>query len=195
MARGASFAHFPSSTLFSRFWERSPGMDRNFSYQAAIFCVLLAIWLVFSGQFDGFHVSLGILSCFVVTWISSDFLFRDRETSLKIRWREASRLPGYIGWLFYEIVLANLHVLRLSFQPGEMADVKPQIVRFKTELRSEFARWVLANSITLTPGTVTVKVEEDELYVHAISVVAAKGLEGEMEARIKRIFEPEEADA
>ena len=113
-------------------------MDRNFSYQTAIFCILLAIWLVFSGQFDGFHVSLGILSCFVVTWMSSDFLFQDREVSMKIRWREASRLPGYIAWLLYEVVQANLHVLRLAFQPGEMEDVKPQIVRFRTELKSEF---------------------------------------------------------
>lgn len=170
-------------------------MDRNFSYQAAIFCILLAIWLVFSGQFDGFHVSLGILSCFTVTWMSSDFLFRNREVSSRTRWREVSRLPGYLAWLLYEILLANFHVLRLAFQPGEMEDVKPQIVRFKTELKSEFARWVLANSITLTPGTVTVKVEDDELYVHAISAAAAKGLEGEMEARIKQIFEPKEDEA
>jgi multicomponent Na+:H+ antiporter subunit E len=170
-------------------------MDRDFSYQAAIFCILLAIWLVFSGQFDAFHVSLGILSCFVVTWMSSDFLFPNREVPMKIRWREASRLPGYVVWLLYEIVLANLHVLRLAFQPGKMEDVEPQIVRFRTTLKTEFARWVLANSITLTPGTVTVKVEDDELYVHAISVAAAKGLEGEMEARVRRIFEPEEGEA
>ncbi len=170
-------------------------MDRNVSYQAVVFAILLSIWLVFSGQFDGFHVSLGVLSCFVVTRMSSDFLFSDREVSLRVRWREALRLPGYLAWLLYEILLANLHVLRLAFQPGEMADVEPQIVRIRTKLRGEFSRWVLANSITLTPGTVTVKVEDNELVVHAISAAAAKGLEGEMEARIKRIFEPEGGEA
>lgn len=195
MACGRIRLDFVIDAVFPVVSDGGPGMDRDFSYQAAIFCILLAIWLVFSGQFDGFHVSLGVLSCFVVTWMSSDFLFPNREVSMKIRWREASRLPGYIAWLLYEIVLANLHVLRLAFQPGEMEDVQPDIVRFRTGLKTEFARWVLANSITLTPGTVTVKVVGADLYVHAISVAAAKGLEGEMEARIRRIFEPEEEDA
>ncbi len=170
-------------------------MDRNFAYRVAVFCLLMPVWLVFSGQFDAFHVSMGALSCFVVTWMSSDLAFRNREATARSRWREATRFPGYLAWLLYEIVLANLHVLRLAFQPGGMEDVKPQVVRFKTGLKTEFARWVLANSITLTPGTVTVKVEGDEFWVHAISVHAATGLQGGMEERIKQVFEPEEEAA
>lgn len=169
-------------------------MDRNVIHQIAIFFMLLAIWLIFSGQFDRFHVTLGILSCYLVTWMSSDMLFQRRDIPFAIRWREAWRLPGYLAWLLYEILMANVHVLRLALDPRGMDDVKPQIVRFETKLKTEFARWVLANSITLTPGTVTVKVDGDDFYVHAISVHAALGLESEMEARIKRIFEPEEAD-
>ena len=169
-------------------------MDRNVFYQLAIFCILLATWLVFSGQFDRFHVTLGVLSCFLVTWMSSDMFFPKRDIPFGIRWREAPRLPGYLSWLLYEILVANVHVLRLSLHLRGPNEVKPQIVRFETKLKSEFARWVLANSITLTPGTVTVKVDGDDFYVHAISVHAAKGLEGEMEDRIKRIFEPEECD-
>lgn len=167
-------------------------MDRNVFYQIAIFFILLAIWLVFSGQFDRFHVSLGILSCYLVTWWSSDMLFPKRDVSFGVRWREASRLPGYLSWLLYEILVANVHVLGLALHPRGMSDVQPQIVRFETKLKTDFARWVLANSITLTPGTVTVKVDGDDFYVHAISMHAAKGLEGEMENRIKRIFEPGE---
>ena len=169
-------------------------MDRNVFYQIAIFFLLLAIWLVFSGQFDRFHVTLGVLSCWLVTWMSSDMLFPNRETSFVIRWREASRLPGYLAWLIYEILIANVHVLRLALHPRGLDEVQPQIVRFETKLKSEFARWVLANSITLTPGTVTVKVDGDFFYVHAISVRAVEGLEGEMEDRVKRIFEPEGGD-
>ncbi len=169
-------------------------MDRNLFYQIAIFFMLLAMWLVFSGQFDRFHVSLGVLSCYLVTWMSSDMLFLKRDISYQIRLREASRLPGYLAWLLYEVVVANVHVLRLALHPRGLDDVKPQIVKFETKLKTEFARWVLANSITLTPGTVTVKVDGDDFYVHAISVHAALGLEGEMEDRIKQIFEPEEVD-
>ena len=56
------------------------------------------------------------------------------------------------------------------------------------DLRSDFAKVVLANSITLTPGTVTMKVEENTVYVHAISRKAAESLDGSMETRIARIF-------
>ncbi len=169
-------------------------MDRNVFYQIAIFFILLATWLVFSGQFDRFHVTLGVLSCFLVTWMSSDMLFQKRGIPFVIRWRQASRIPGYVGWLLYEILVANVHVLRLALHPRGPDEVKPRIVRFETKLKSEFARWVFANSITLTPGTVTVKVDGDDFYVHTISVHAAKGLESDMEDRIKRIFEPEEGD-
>ena len=170
-------------------------MARNVFYQIGIFFILLATWLVFSGQFDGFHVSLGILSCILVTWMSSDLLFPKRDTPLKARWREVWRLPGYMAWLTYQIFVANVHVLRLALHPRGLREVKPRIVRFETKLKTEFARWVFANSITLTPGTVTVKVEGDDFYIHAISRYSALGLEGSMEARIQRIFDPEGEEA
>ena len=65
------------------------------------------------------------------------------------------------------------------------------MVRFKTHLKTDFAKWVFANSITLTPGTVTIRIDDDEFYVHAISEYTAKGLEGEMEKRIAAVWEPE----
>jgi multicomponent Na+:H+ antiporter subunit E len=160
-------------------------------YRILTFCLLFLLWLVLSGLFDPFHLTLGAISCALVTWMSSDLLFEDRSVSLSARVRQLIRLPGYALWLLYEIFLANLYVFRLSLRPSGLGDVRPKVVRFKTHLKTDFAKWVFANSITLTPGTVTIRIVDDEFYVHAISEHTAKGLEGEMEKRIAAVWEPD----
>ena len=155
-----------------------------------IFILILANWLIFSGIFDAFHIGLGVLCAGIVTWISSDLLFEDRSKSIRGRLREISRLPSYLVWLLWQIVLANVYMLKLALSPGGLEEVSPRVVRFKTKLKSDFARFVLAQSITLTPGTVTVKIVGDEFYVHAISKAAADGLDGAMEGWIAHVYEP-----
>ena len=66
--------------------------------------------------------------------------------------------------------------------------LEPQMVKFKTTLKSSLARLLLAHSITLTPGTVTVNIQGDEFMVHALTRETADGVPGEMEDRIKRVF-------
>ena len=153
------------------------------------FLVLFAAWIVLSGAFDLFHLGLGVLSAGVVTFLSSDLLMADRRDRLWSRIVEAYRFMGYLCWLLVQIVLANLHLLRLVLTPAGIREVEPEVVRFKCGLKSEFARYILANSITLTPGTVTIRVDGDEFWVHAISKISARSLSGEMEARIARVFE------
>ncbi|MCB1229538.1 MAG: Na+/H+ antiporter subunit E [Verrucomicrobiae bacterium] len=161
-------------------------------YRLLIFALLMATWLVFSGLFDAFHTTLGILSAAFVTWISSDLLFADRKTTLSRRIRQAGRMVHYLLWLLWQVVLSNIDILRLALSPSRMKEVQPRIVKFHTGLKSDFEKFMLANSITLTPGTITVKILGDAFYVHAISKHAADGLDGEMERRIAAIFaEPE----
>jgi len=160
-------------------------------YRILTFCLLFLLWLVLSGLFDPFHLSLGVISCALVTWMSSDFLFQNRSLGFGTRLRQLIKIPGYAGWLLYEIFVANLYVFRLALRPAGLGDARPQVVRFKTHLKTDFAKWVFANSITLTPGTVTIRIEDDEFYVHAISDYTAKGLEGAMEKRIAAVWEPE----
>ena len=157
-----------------------------------IFLLLYLTWVLFSGLFDAFHLSLGVISCGLVTWMSSDLLFGEREKPVGRRLVEGARLVGYFGWLLRQIVLANFAVLRLAVVPGAMKEISPSIVHFKTRLKSDFAKVLLANSITLTPGTVTIRIVGDDFYVHAISRQAAAGLDGEMERRIARIYGWEE---
>jgi len=144
-------------------------------------------WVVLSGKFDAFHLSLGVISCGIVAFASGDMLFSARNVK---------RLPGqwlrfiaYVPWLLYEIFRANLHVMRLVFHPRMMDVINPQMVKFNSRLESEMARFIYANSITLTPGTITVYVSLYGAFtVHAIDDASAAGLPGEMESRVGAIF-------
>ncbi|MEM9478796.1 MAG: Na+/H+ antiporter subunit E [Verrucomicrobiota bacterium] len=163
-------------------------------YHVLIFCILLLNWLVFSGLFDVFHISLGVICCAFVTWLSSDLLFTDRSTPLSHRFREFARAPGYIVWLIGEVFKSNVHVLKLALSPNTKNLVRPRLIRIKTPLKSQFGRYVLANSITLTPGTVTVNMHDDELLIHCIDKASADGLDGSMDERIANVYEPEILD-
>ncbi len=155
-------------------------------YTALFFALIFLIWVVLSGYVDLFHLSLGLLCCALVTWMSSDLLFADRTAPLRSRIVQSGRLLSYTSWLLWQIVLANLKLLRLAFGPRERW--RPQIVRYECGLETDFEKYLLANSITLTPGTVTIKILGNTYYIHAINDEAAAGLDGEMERRIAHIF-------
>ena len=99
------------------------------------------------------------------------------------------RFLMYLPWLLYQIVLSTMHVTFLALHPRMKDQIDPTIVTFKTKLKTNIAKVALANSITLTPGTITVRIEDQVFYVHAISRKAAAGLPGEMEDRLARVFE------
>jgi multicomponent Na+:H+ antiporter subunit E len=155
------------------------------------FILMFGFWLLLSGKFDLFHLALGVISSLLVSWMSSDLLFMDRTK--KGRLMEVWRFILYIPWVLREIVLSALHVTWLALHPAMKEKIAPRIVNFKTTLKSDAARVTLANSITLTPGTITVRIEGDVFTVHALSDKAASSLPGEMEERIARIFTGERA--
>ena len=163
-------------------------------YRISIFVLLLATWAVLSGKFDAFHLGLGVLSSLIVTVISQDLLFADRRKGLGERLGEAGRLVKYVFWLLWQVALANLHVFKLAMTSAGQAEMAPRVVKFKTKLKSDFAKFVFANSITLTPGTITIQIKGNQYVVHAISEAVAKDLlTGEMEKRVAAVFEPEAA--
>lgn len=160
--------------------------SRTALYRCVVFVMLMVTWVIFSGFLDVFHLTLGVISCGIVAWLSSDLLFQNRWKPLRRRIREFFRLMAYLGWLLWQIVLANLHLLRLAFSSRDA--LQPQIVRYESKLETDFEKFLLANSITLTPGTVTMKIMGGTFYIHAISDVSVDGLDGEMEKRIAHIF-------
>jgi len=160
------------------------------------FILMFILWVLMSGKFDAFHLTLGLVSSAMVAALSANLLFQDRK-SLPARVAEGFRFAAYAIWLLAQITIANMHVIKLALTTRPMEKVlNPHIFTFKTFLKNDFSRFVLANSITLTPGTVTIRVEGDVFYVHAIDEKAAGDLAdqesiSDMERRIAAVFEPE----
>ena len=156
----------------------------NIKHFIATYIIVFVFWLLLSAHSDAFHVGAGIVCSLIVAYASHDLLFTGtgNHTLTKI-----VRFSTYLPWLIYQIVLANIDVAKRALAPGMPID--PQVVTFKTMLRSDVARTALANSITLTPGTVTIDIVDDVFYVHAIAKEPADDLlEGAMERRIAHIF-------
>lgn len=150
------------------------------------FIILFVFWMFLSGRFDYFHLSLGIISCAIVAHASHDLLFKDIRA--KNRHIEVIRFIKYLPWLFYQIVLANIHVAYLVLHPRTLKLIDPHIIRFKTRLRKDLSLVTFGNSITLTPGTITVLIKEGHYYVHAIDRFVAEGLPGDMEKMVGHIY-------
>jgi multicomponent Na+:H+ antiporter subunit E len=152
------------------------------------FGILAGFWLIFSGRFDLFHLVLGAVSCTLVAVMSHDLLFpAGIEIGLFTCWL---RFAAFIPWLFYQILLANLHVLYLTLHPRMMDLIDPHLMEFNTTLHSDIARTTFANSITLTPGTITVKVSVmGKFVVHCIDKASGEPLPGEMQRRIETVFQ------
>ncbi|RLB05386.1 MAG: protein MnhE [Deltaproteobacteria bacterium] len=153
------------------------------------FLILFIFWIFISGQIDWWHLSWGVLCCALVAYISHDLLFKDIRSKGKIK--EITNFVKYIPWLLYQIIRANIYVARLALHPKMSRLIDPHIIRFKTKLKKELAVVTFANSITLTPGTITVLIKDGYFYVHAIDKSVAEALPGEMEDRIHSIYSEE----
>ena len=152
----------------------------------ATFLILAVFWIFMSGLFDIWHLGLGLLSCALVAYMSSDLLFKKFRSGR--RTRETVAFIAYLPWLMYQIYLANIYVVRVSLGPNLSEKIFPHIIKFRTRLKSEMALTTFANSITLTPGTITVHIEGGYFYVHALDIALGESLPGEMEQRIAKIY-------
>lgn len=134
---------------------------RNLFYRTLFFFI---VWLVLSEAFDRFHMGLGVLSAFGIAWLNTDRTARRLAIPpMKIVW--------YLPWLVVQVVKSGIHLSVLVLSPS--LPIAPKFFRYRTELHEESGVVLLANSITLTPGTITVEVKEQELVVHAIDDIAA----------------------
>ena len=151
------------------------------------FFVMMGFWILLSGKFDLFHLTLGVISSALVSFLSADLFMYESKSSNRLA--TGGRFLLYLPWLLYQILLSTLHVTFLALHPKMKDRIDPTIVTFKTKLKTDLAKVALANSITLTPGTITIRIEDQVFYVHAISRKAAAGLPGEMEERLAKVFE------
>lgn len=163
-------------------------LGRRLAIHAIRFILLFVLWIILSGRFDAFHIVLGIISCLIVSRMSGDLLFTtDNPFGVLRLWL---RFICYIPWLMGQIFLANLHVLYLTFHPRMKHLIKPCVIKFDSRLKSDYARTTFANSITLTPGTITVNADAlGRFTVHCIDEKSSRALPGAMEEKIAWVFE------
>ena len=144
--------------------------------------ILFAFWLLLSGYFVPFLLTMGVLSAIGVALLGRRMDLVDHEGHpIQLSWR----LIFYWPWLFKEIVMSAWSVSRVILNPR--LPVSPTLVRAKTSQKTTVGLVTYANSITLTPGTISVDVKPGEILVHALTREAAEGLlEGEMDRRVTR---------
>lgn len=150
------------------------------------FIFMFVLWVVLSGKFNVLLISLGILSSFLVAWFFHDLIF----PNLEFRYISIFfRFFFYAAWLIKEIIKANFHMMYLVFHPRMKELIDPHIIVFETSLKQEIAITTMANSITLTPGTITVTADKDGVFrVHAIDRASAEALPGQMLEKVADLF-------
>ncbi len=145
--------------------------------------VLAVIWLLWSGHYTTLILSFGAASVLLVLWLCRRLQVLDEEGAPA---HITLALVAYLPWLVKEIVLANLDVARRILDPR--LPIQPQWVVTHSDQQSDLGLVLYANSITLTPGTVTVDIQGHSLLVHAIADDAATGLEtDEMNRRCVKV--------
>lgn len=150
------------------------------------FCALVAFWLLLSGHFTVFLVLAGIGSSAAVVWVALRMEVADREGVPIDYWRIVFL---YWPWLAWEIVKAAWDVTRIILHPR--LPISPTLVRFQPSQRGVVGLVTHANSITLTPGTITVEASATEFLVHGLTKASAEASVGsEMDRRLARLEGP-----
>ncbi len=129
--------------------------------------VLFVMWMAFVASLDPQEIVTGLVVGFFATFVSRASIVGEQPA----KWLSPKRWFYFILYTFYfikELTVANLDVAYRVIHPK--LPINPGIVRVKTKLKSPMAKLVLANSITMTPGTITVDINDDTLYIHWIDV-------------------------
>ena len=151
--------------------------DKNVVQSGSQFVVGLVlamsvVWIAWSGHFEPLLLGFGVFSIVLTVWLSKRLHGIDSEGQpLQIN------LLSYFFWLVKEIILANVDVIKRIMSPN--MPISPTWVKVKTTQKTRFGRVLFANSITLTPGTVSVQIDDDTILVHGLSQDGAGTLVGD----------------
>ena len=141
--------------------------------------VLSSLWLLLSGHTEPMILGMGAISVVLVVWLSRRMALIDREgVPIDVTHRA---LP-YSAWLMGEIIKSNVSLVPVLL--AKEPSIQPQVIKLPAGGGSDLGRVTYANSITMTPGTVTLEIDEEEITVHALTDETARGLrEGDMDRR------------
>ncbi len=145
--------------------------------------VLAAAWLLWSGFFKPLMLMLGAFSCVIVLITAHRMHLFDTDVFAP---RFTLRLLRFWLWLGREIVRSSLEVTRIVLNPK--LPIRPTVVEFDSQCEHPVDRVILGNSITLTPGTLTLSLDEQRFTVHALTEEGARDIEsGEMDRRVSEL--------
>ena len=153
-----------------------------------MYLIFFLSWIIFNGQITTEILIFGVVIAAAVFWFVCKFMDYSLKKELKLY-----RSIGFFLWYFLvllkEIVVANIDVIKRVYTVEET--MEPVIVKFKVNLKSDMTRVLLANSITLTPGTITVALDENEYTVHCLDESLAEGLESSVFVKLLEKYEEE----
>ena len=148
-----------------------------------VFLALAAFWLLNSGHNSALMLSLGVVSITLVLYIVHRMDRVDHESNPVHR---LQRLPGYFVWLFKELVRANIVVVKHIWLGND--SISPTLATISASQKTDLGKVIFANSISMTPGTVTVDLVGDRVMVHALLRESIQTLNnGEMDRRVSRL--------
>ena len=139
-----------------------------------MYVIFFLIWIIFNGQFTLEIAAFGLVIAGAVYWFICKFMDYNPRNDL-ILCKRFFLLLHYIFVLLKEILKANAAVFKMVY--SAKYQLEPAVVHFTTTLNSTFARILLANSITLTPGTITVSLNDNEYVVHCLDKELAQGID------------------
>ena len=151
-----------------------------------MFIALFLFWLVFNGRFTVEIAVFGLVLSAAILWFMCKFMDYSLEKDFRIV-RKSLWMIKYVLILITEIAKANVGVLKILL--SVRYEKEPVLVSFHTDLKSRVARVILANSITLTPGTITVNLIDDYYEVHCLDKSLAAGLDSSVFVKQLKKFE------
>lgn len=157
------------------------------------FISLMAFWTAMSGFLDFIHLAMGVVTVTGVMMLNyrlkqHHFFEDDMDDLGELRFGRAFL---YFFWMIYQIIIAGFHVLSVIIRPK--MPIEPTLITFKADLPSAHAKMILGNSITLTPGTLTIEIEDDLFTVHAIDSNSYAGIKDDtMPRQVLSLFSKED---
>ncbi len=150
-----------------------------------MYVLFLLAWIIFNGNITLEILAFGVVIAAVVFSFMCKFMGYSLKKEIMV-YKNLGWFLQYVVLLIREIIKANLAIVPMILTIEEEMD--PVIVKFKTSLKSDFTRMLLANSITLTPGTITISLKEDEYTIHCLDKSLSEGLAGsEIEKILKKL--------
>ena len=151
-----------------------------------MFFLLFALWILFNGRWTVEIAVIGLVVCALLY----AFMVKFMESSPRKEWNVAKKIPRFVKYTVYligEIFKSGWATIRFIWSPKEV--IQPQVTSFRTKLKSDACKVLLANSITMTPGTITVDVRGDEMLVHCLDESLAMTEDSDMEKHVATLEE------